>query len=98
MTIGYADIPKPIRSGLVVVDPLLGTPQKVIVMQFNPDTLQRSLVPPAVGQGGPDGGAAADRSGGGDVEVRRRDRRHRPARRGGAQWCAPAAGHVEMLI
>jgi hypothetical protein len=52
--IGYADIPKPIRSGLVVVDPLLGTPQKIIVMQFNPDTLQRSLAPQATqadGQG-----------------------------------------------
>jgi hypothetical protein len=45
MTIGYADLPKPIRSGLVVVDPVRGTPQRVIVMQFNPDTLQRTLAP-----------------------------------------------------
>lgn len=54
MTIGYADIPKPIRSGLVTVDPLLGTPQRVIVMQFNPETLQRTLAPQATqadGQG-----------------------------------------------
>jgi hypothetical protein len=54
MTIGYADIPKAIRSGLVVVDPTLGTPQKIIVMQFNPDTLERSLAPLATqadGQG-----------------------------------------------
>jgi hypothetical protein len=37
-----------------VVDPVLGTPQKIIVMQFNPDTLQRSLAPlstQAEGQG-----------------------------------------------
>ncbi len=48
-TIGYTDIPKPIRSGLVIVDPVRGTPQRVIVMQFNPDTLQRSLAPKAAG-------------------------------------------------
>jgi hypothetical protein len=54
VTIGYADLPRPVRSGLVVVDPLLGTPQRVIVMQFNPETLQRSLAPMATqaeGQG-----------------------------------------------
>jgi len=54
MTIGYVDLAKPVRSGLVVVDPLLGTPQRVIVMQFNPETLQRSLAPMATqaeGQG-----------------------------------------------
>jgi hypothetical protein len=45
MTIGYLDLPRSIRSGLVVVDPLTGTPQRVIVMQFNPDSLQRSLAP-----------------------------------------------------
>lgn len=41
----YADIPKPIRSGIVVVDPERGTPQRIIVLQFNPDTLERSLAP-----------------------------------------------------
>ncbi|AQW48344.1 signal peptide protein [Streptomyces hygroscopicus] len=41
----YADIPKPIRSGIVVVDPDTGTPQRIIVLQFNPDTLKRSLSP-----------------------------------------------------
>jgi hypothetical protein len=41
----YADIPKPIRSGIVVVDPDRGTPQRIIVLQFNPDTLERSLAP-----------------------------------------------------
>ena len=52
--VGYADLPRPVRSGLVVVDPLLGTPQRVIVMQFNPESLQRSLAPMATqaeGQG-----------------------------------------------
>ena len=45
MTIGLSDLRKPVRSGLVVVDPLLGTPQSVIVMQFNPDSLQRTRAP-----------------------------------------------------
>ncbi|MGC9535942.1 hypothetical protein [Streptomyces sp. UG1] len=54
----YADIPKPIRSGIVLVDPELGTPQRIIVLQFNPDTLERSLSPQTAGSGG-------DSSGGG---------------------------------
>src|SRR5688500_14487752 len=45
----YLDIPKPIRSGLVLVDPDRGTPQRVIVLQFNPDTLERTLAPQASG-------------------------------------------------
>jgi len=32
----YADIPKSIRSGIVIVDPERGTPQRIIVLQFNP--------------------------------------------------------------
>jgi hypothetical protein len=44
---GFTDIPKPVRSGLVIVDPVRGTPQRVIIMQFNPETLQRSLAPKA---------------------------------------------------
>src|SRR3954466_12440435 len=51
MTIGYADLPKPIRSGMVIFDPVLGTPQRVIVMQFNPDALERTLAPTAAGAG-----------------------------------------------
>ncbi|MDT0343192.1 hypothetical protein [Streptomyces litchfieldiae] len=39
----YADIPKPIRSGIVIVDPQRGTPQRIIVLQFNPDSLERTL-------------------------------------------------------
>jgi hypothetical protein len=45
MTAGFADLPRAIRSGLVLVDPTLGTPQRIIVMQFNPDTVTRSLAP-----------------------------------------------------
>ncbi|MEU6082230.1 hypothetical protein [Streptomyces sp. NPDC047108] len=59
----YADIPKPIRSGIVIVDPERGTPQRIIVLQFNPDTLERSIAPQAAGGGGDSGGGG---SGGGD--------------------------------
>ncbi|HWU07507.1 MAG TPA: hypothetical protein VN520_14190 [Streptomyces sp.] len=59
----YADIPKPIRSGIVVVDPERGTPQRIIVLQFNPDTLERSLAPQSAGGTGDSGGGG---SGSGD--------------------------------
>jgi Contractile injection system tube protein len=47
VTVGYADLPRAIRSGLVLLDPTLGTPQRIIIMQFNPDTVTRSLAPQA---------------------------------------------------
>ncbi|MEU6128117.1 hypothetical protein ABZ805_02985 [Saccharopolyspora sp. NPDC047091] len=59
----YADIPKPIRSGIVLVDPERGTPQRVIVLQFNPDTLERSVSPQSAGGEGDSGGGG---SGSGD--------------------------------
>ncbi|MEU0191210.1 hypothetical protein ABZ250_15315 [Streptomyces afghaniensis] len=59
----YADIPKPIRSGIVLVDPERGTPQRIIVLQFNPDTLERSLSPQSAGSSGDSGGGG---SGNGD--------------------------------
>ncbi|MFI1966303.1 hypothetical protein ACH429_19715 [Streptomyces pathocidini] len=55
----YQDIPKPIRSGIVVVDPERGTPQRIIVLQFNPDTLERSIAPQAAGSGGDAGGGGS---------------------------------------
>ncbi|MFB8032428.1 hypothetical protein ACFC5Z_05645 [Streptomyces sp. NPDC056004] len=59
----YTDIPKPIRSGIVLIDPDRGTPQRIIVLQFNPDTLERSLSPQTAGAGGDSGGGG---SGNGD--------------------------------
>jgi hypothetical protein len=38
-----------IRGGIVLVDPDSGTVQRVIVMQYNPDTLTRSLQPQTAG-------------------------------------------------
>ncbi|MFE1770469.1 hypothetical protein [Streptomyces sp. NPDC059008] len=60
----YADIPKPIRSGIVIVDPDLGTPRRIIVLQFNPDTLERSVAPQAAGgeRDGGGGGSGGDRN------------------------------------
>lgn len=61
----YADIPKPIRSGIVIVDPERGTPQRIIVLQFNPDTLERSLSPQSAGDqadGGGGGSGSGDRN------------------------------------
>ncbi|MEW1661016.1 MULTISPECIES: hypothetical protein [unclassified Streptomyces] len=62
----YADIPKPIRSGIVVVDPDLNIPQRIIVLQFNPDTLERQVAPQAAGgegdSGGGGGGSGGDRN------------------------------------
>lgn len=60
----YADIPKPIRSGIVIVDPERGTPQRIIVLQFNPDTLERSISPQTAGGDG--GGGGSGGGGGGD--------------------------------
>ncbi|MFF2955041.1 hypothetical protein ACFVVU_27285 [Kitasatospora sp. NPDC057965] len=48
----YTDAPRPVRSGLVIVDPQRGTPQRIVVLQFNPDSLERSLAPQV---GGADG-------------------------------------------
>ena len=44
----YLDIPKPVRAG-IVIDPGQGGARRVIVMQFNPDMLERSLAPQASG-------------------------------------------------
>lgn len=57
--IRYVDIPKAVRSGIVVVDPERGTPQRIIVMQFNPDTLERSLTPQSAGGSADSGGGGS---------------------------------------
>ncbi|MFF8958234.1 hypothetical protein [Streptomyces sp. NPDC014894] len=60
----YPDTPKPLRSGIVLLDPDRGTPQRVIVLQFNPDTLERSLSPQSAGGSGDasGGGSGGDRN------------------------------------
>jgi len=45
MTITYVDNPKPISAGLIVLDPLRGTPLRVIGMQFNPTYRRQPMAP-----------------------------------------------------
>ncbi|WP_255954121.1 hypothetical protein [Streptomyces odontomachi] len=59
----YPNISKPIRSGLVLIDPDRGTPQRIIVLQFNPDSLERSIAPQTAGTSSDSGGGG---SGSGD--------------------------------
>ena len=52
----FPNSPRLVKGGLVLVDPDAGTVQKIIVLQYNPDTLTRSLQPQGVT------GETADRS------------------------------------
>jgi hypothetical protein len=44
--------PRLVKGGIVLVDSDSGTVEKIIVLQYNPDTLTRSLQPQAVKEGG----------------------------------------------
>jgi hypothetical protein len=44
--------PRLVKGGIVLVDSDSGTVEKIIVLQYNPDTLSRSLQPQAVKEGG----------------------------------------------
>jgi hypothetical protein len=54
------DISKPVRAGIVVVDADTGAAQRVIVLQFNPDTLERSIAPQGAGGTADASGAGTD--------------------------------------
>ena len=45
--------PRLIKGGLVLLDPVSGAVQRVISLQYNPDTLTRTLTPQGVGGEGP---------------------------------------------
>ncbi|HNP70368.1 MAG TPA: hypothetical protein PLO33_00685 [Kouleothrix sp.] len=49
--------PRLIKGGIALIDPDAGTPVRVIALQYNPDTLSRTLQPQSVGAE-----ASADRS------------------------------------
>jgi hypothetical protein len=49
MTSGFPDNPKTLRGGLVRIDPDTRTLLDVVVFQYNPDTLTRTLQPRAIG-------------------------------------------------
>jgi hypothetical protein len=48
----FPNSPRLVKGGIVLVDPDSGTVEKIIVLQYNPDTLSRSLQPQAVKEGG----------------------------------------------
>jgi hypothetical protein len=56
----FVDIPRPIRAGILTVDVETGVVQRVIVLQFNPDTLERSIAPQAAGGTADASGAGTD--------------------------------------
>src|SRR6266550_2597222 len=51
---GFPNSPRLIKGGIVLVDPDSGTVQKIIVLQYNPDTLTRTLMPQGVKEEGGD--------------------------------------------
>lgn len=52
----FPNAPRLLKGGLVVIDPESGAIQRIIALQYNPDTLSRSLQPKAVS------GESSDRS------------------------------------
>jgi hypothetical protein len=48
----FPNSPRLVKGGIVLVDPDSGTVQKIIVLQYNPDTLTRTLAPQGVKEGG----------------------------------------------
>jgi hypothetical protein len=49
---GFPNSPRLVKGGIVLVDPDSGAVQKIIVLQYNPDTLTRTLQPQGVKEGG----------------------------------------------
>jgi hypothetical protein len=48
----FPNSPRLIKGGIVLIDPDSGAVQKIIVLQYNPDTLTRTLAPQGVKEGG----------------------------------------------
>ena len=76
----FPNSPRLLKGGIVLIDPDTSAVRRIIALQYNPDTLSRTLQP----QGGrgerrPLRGDAADGPAGGDDQARRGDRRDRSA-------------------
>src|SRR5262245_10700743 len=50
----FPNAPRLLKAGLVLLDKDSQTPRKIIVLQYNPDTLTRTLAPQAIGGEGGD--------------------------------------------
>lgn len=48
----FPNAPRLLKAGIVLVDPDNATPLRIITLQYNPETLSRSLQPQAVKEGG----------------------------------------------
>src|SRR5213592_3812284 len=48
----FPNSPRLINGGIVLIDPDTSAVQRIIVLQYNPDTLSRTLQPQAVKEGG----------------------------------------------
>ena len=48
----FPNSPRLVKGGVVLVDPHSGAVQETIVLQYNPDTLTRTLQPPGIKEGG----------------------------------------------
>lgn len=44
--------PRLLKGGIVLIDPDTSAVQRIIVLQYNPDTLSRALQVQAIGEGG----------------------------------------------
>src|SRR5438270_9731596 len=48
----FPNAPKLVRSGIVLMDPQTSALRRVIPLQYNPDSLSRTLQPQGAGEGG----------------------------------------------
>ena len=48
---GFSNSPRIIKGGLVLIDPDSASVRRVIALQYNPDTLTRTLQPQQMGEG-----------------------------------------------
>ncbi len=47
----FPNSPRLIKGGIVLLDPTTGAVQRIIVLQYNPDTISRTLQPQGTGEG-----------------------------------------------
>lgn len=48
----FPNSPKLLKGGIVLIDPVTSAVRRIIALQYNPDTLSRTLQVQAVGAGG----------------------------------------------
>ena len=72
----FPNSPRLLKGGIVLIDPDSGAVRRVIALQYNPDTLTRTLQPKTPGESANRSEALRlEGSAGGDDQAGRRDRR-----------------------